>query len=403
MFDNKEFSIGRSGTAPTHQRGKAPTYTRPRPKTRTGISNDGGASDLADLNLALKMDNQLNIVDDDEAFENYQSAIDSWETGLKSRHAPQSSSSSSARKNSGNSSKAAASSSHSSSSRNNSAAYKSSDPVSAAYFSQFRPSSRSTPSSSSTPTGSSPRSRLKAANRTDEIKAVYGVSSSNREAQSGPTSGHRRKPPRSSDAAASSRSAASRNKPTGTHYTSSNSRPPSAATSSTESRPPSGAGRKESHSSSSANHSSTLQAHLATVTAAFQEPSSYSHQYSHAHSPVTSQKKSNNDAPSAKGAPFKRQHQLRVATSPVADDSLADSRGGSDTVEPFPPRRRETAARATGQNRVSCIWARGARGRVQCWEGSRRSTGRAAAPAARCPGQLAPRPHRSAPWTAACC
>lgn len=296
MFENKEFSYGRSGTAPTRQSAKAPVQSRARPKTRVGVSNDGGASDLADLNLALKMDNQLNVVDNDDAFENYQSAIDSWETGLLSRHAPRSS-----RPSSKSGSKS-------------SSTYKSSDPVSAAYFSQFRPSSRST----SSPTNS-PRSRLKNASstRAQEVKAVYGLSSStsnsSREAQSGGSAGPGRRKPRPSDIA--TRIASGGSSSTRSSNVSSSSRPPSAAASLERergSRPGSGAARKSPAQCFESGTELFSQQQQPPTQSSFQKKPSIN--------------------TSMKGSSFKRQHM--IVSSPSIESNIPDFITDSEDSNP---------------------------------------------------------------------
>ena len=313
MFDSKEFTYGRSGTAPS-QKPKTTVYPRSRPKTRSGVSNDGGASDLADLNLALKMDNQLNIVNDEEALENYQSAIDSWESDLMMRHY---SASSNSRKNS----------SKVTTSRSNSAAYKSSDPVSAAYTSQFR---RSTPSSNS----STPRTRVKTS-RTDEIKAVYGVS---RESNSSSLPGQRK--PRYSDSVPSSFSRKSTHSPT-------TSRPPSASTSTNvHNGRASPRSMKRSTRSENVNDNTTM-----SQSDHFQESAPYAYLPPRPNSSVT--KRPEGDSTS-KGMSFKRQHQLRVVTAPttenrdlssgVADLSMNKNEKVSST-SPTPPQSKHSTER----------------------------------------------------------
>eukprot|EP00603_Paraphysomonas_imperforata_P002976 CAMPEP_0114429584 /NCGR_PEP_ID=MMETSP0103-20121206/9569_1 /TAXON_ID=37642 ORGANISM="Paraphysomonas imperforata, Strain PA2" /NCGR_SAMPLE_ID=MMETSP0103 /ASSEMBLY_ACC=CAM_ASM_000201 /LENGTH=788 /DNA_ID=CAMNT_0001598941 /DNA_START=280 /DNA_END=2645 /DNA_ORIENTATION=- len=259
------------------------------------------ASDLADLNLALKMESQLNMKDDVDAFENYQSAIDSWETGLLSRHASRTATSSSgSRKSSAKSSGP--------SPRNNSATYKSSDPVSAAYFSQFRPSSRSTQSASSGT--SSPKSRFNKQNsstRADEVKAVYGLSS--RDAQTGGSalSSRRRTRASGSDVARGSSGSGSR------------------SSNVTGSRPSASAGverEREREREREARSNPRPSSGTARKTA---------NHYLDSGSPTQSSfQKKPSIVTSAKSSSFKRQH--RIVSNPAADKTTPEYNPDSDDL-----------------------------------------------------------------------
>lgn len=144
MFDFDDFA--RSGTAPTtNGSSKSSGLSRSRPKTR------GGSSDLADLNMSLKMDkrNQPDIVTQDDDVDNVRVAIEAWENAKK-KDKP--SSRQTTRKASAG------------------ATYKN-ESVTSAYTSQFRPIKATT--------ASSPRNANKSTNvnsRVAEIRAIYGMS-----------------------------------------------------------------------------------------------------------------------------------------------------------------------------------------------------------------------------------
>ena len=144
MFDYDDFA--RSGTAPTaNGSSKSSGLSRSRPKTR------GGSSDLADLNMSLKMDkrNQPDTVTDEDDVDNVRIAIEAWENAKKkekptSRQATRKPSAGAPYKN---------------------------DSVTSAYTSQFRPIKATTVSS--------PRNANKGTNvnsRVAEIRAIYGMS-----------------------------------------------------------------------------------------------------------------------------------------------------------------------------------------------------------------------------------
>jgi hypothetical protein len=145
-----EFSRG--GTAP-NKVSKNQSSNRARPKTR-GVSTV--ASELADLNMALKLEKHVISppLDDhsSDLFDDYQSAIDSWEQARKvktpiERAQPQS--------------------------RKPNSAYTGADPVTAAYSSQFKPIKSSN-------SRGSPRITASKAKAVAEIQAAYGMADQQR-------------------------------------------------------------------------------------------------------------------------------------------------------------------------------------------------------------------------------
>mmetsp|Transcript_9333 Transcript_9333/g.14066 ORF Transcript_9333/g.14066 Transcript_9333/m.14066 type:complete len:892 (+) Transcript_9333:226-2901(+) len=142
MLDYKEF--GRSGTAP-NRNGKAPPGNRVRPKTRGVVT---GSSELADLNMSLKMEKRnvtTNYDSSDDPADDFQSAIENWE---RSRRMKQTQADQQASKPK--------------------SAYTRGDPVSAAYSSQFKPIKTGSPKSS-------PRTMSTKARAVAELHAAYGM------------------------------------------------------------------------------------------------------------------------------------------------------------------------------------------------------------------------------------
>lgn len=135
----------RSGTAPTapSRTAKPPPGSRTRPKTRN--VTERGSSDLSDLNMSIKMEKN-NVANTDafvEAVEDFQSALEKWESTPRSRPVDD---------NLKNTS---------------SSPYTNADHVTAAYTSQFKPIRADSAKMSSKSTAS----KSKAA----EIRAVYGM------------------------------------------------------------------------------------------------------------------------------------------------------------------------------------------------------------------------------------
>ena len=168
MMEFEEF--GRSGTAPNKlSKGTIPSQ-RVRPKTR-GVASGVGATELADLNMSLKMDKGNNSGSgghydvSDDPIEDFQSAVESWERARRSRH-----------NTDGDTPRGTGSS------RTSNSAYTKSDPVSAAYSSQFRTTRTSSSKGSPRASGSS-KSRAVA-----ELHAAYGIGDSSSRGFSGSSS-----------------------------------------------------------------------------------------------------------------------------------------------------------------------------------------------------------------------
>jgi hypothetical protein len=153
MMEYEEF--GRSGTAPSKStKGNAPSQ-RTRPKTR-GVVTGTGASELADLNMSLKMDKGSNsgagyYEYSEDPIEDFQSVVDNWEKARRTKQGAERECATAL-----NSAKA-------------NCAYTRGDPVSAAYSSQFR-----TTTKTSSPKGS-PRASSSKARAVAELHAAYGI------------------------------------------------------------------------------------------------------------------------------------------------------------------------------------------------------------------------------------
>lgn len=147
--------FGRSGTAPTKSTKSNAPSQRPRPKTR-GVVTGAGASELADLNMSLKMDkgnsNGTGYYEySEDPIEDFQSAVENWERARRARQGAD-----------------RETTAVSNSSKTNSA-YTRGDPVSAAYSSQFRSTVKV-----SSPKGS-PRTSTSKARAVAELNAAYGI------------------------------------------------------------------------------------------------------------------------------------------------------------------------------------------------------------------------------------
>ena len=178
MMEYEEF--GRSGTAPSKgSKGTAPSQ-RTRPKTR-GVATGAGASELADLNMSLKMDkgngagNGGHYDISDDPIEDFQSAVESWERARRTRPS------------SGRDTSRATTNT-----RTSNSAYTKSDPVSAAYSSQFR-----TATKTATNKGS-PRASLNTKSKAvAELHVAYGIGELSNQSRGGrprsttPTPTHR--------------------------------------------------------------------------------------------------------------------------------------------------------------------------------------------------------------------